>query len=91
MAVERSDGCKGHRIVKVRYCDHVEFRKYSLNGVAPVVREAVGWLIYEDDDHVILVFDRPGNTEANGKASGLCILKSDILELSEVGEGDRIV
>ncbi|MGC8912244.1 MAG: hypothetical protein ACP5K8_09240 [Nitrososphaeria archaeon] len=74
------------KIVKIKYYDHIEFRRYELNRVSPVLREAVGWLVHEDGEHVIIVFDRPENIVSNGKPSGLCILKSDIVELEEVSE-----
>ncbi|MGB9727412.1 MAG: hypothetical protein ACPLZF_03295 [Nitrososphaeria archaeon] len=32
------------KIVKIKYYDHIEFRRYELNRVSPVLREAVGWL-----------------------------------------------
>ena len=41
---------------------------------------------HEDGEHVIIVFDRPENIVSNGKPSGLCILKSDIVKLEEVSE-----
>jgi hypothetical protein len=77
------------KLVKIRYYDHVEFRKASLDKVSPVLREAVGWIVHEDPCAIILVFDRPYNVEGGefkGKPSGLCILKKDVVGVQEVAE-----
>ena len=51
----------------------------------PQIREAVGWLIYDCDLYIILAWDRdaepPTLQGGDPKASGLVLLKSDILEL----------
>jgi hypothetical protein len=47
--------------------------------VSPVLREAVGWIAYEDSGSIIVVFDRPCDISLDGKPSGLCILKRDIV------------
>jgi hypothetical protein len=55
----------------------------------PQVREAVGWLVYECDQYVTLTWDHdaepPTLHGGDSKASGLVLLKSDILELKRVG------
>jgi hypothetical protein len=56
--------------------------------VKPQIREAVGWLNYQCEDYIIISWDR--ETEAptlkggDAKASGLVLLKSDILELKKL-------
>ena len=75
----------GGKLVKIKYFDHVEFRNVSVEKVSPALREAVGWIVYEDRESIIVVFDRPCNT-INSKPSGLCILKNDVVEVQEVAE-----
>jgi len=73
------------KLVKIKYFDHVEFRNVSVEKVYPALREAVGWIVYEDSESIILVFDRPCDT-ISSKPSGLCILKSGIVGVEEVAE-----
>jgi hypothetical protein len=51
----------------------------------PQKREAVGWLIYDCDLYLILSWDRdaepPTLHGGDPKASGLVLLKADVLEL----------
>jgi hypothetical protein len=55
----------------------------------PQVREAVGWLVYECDQYVILTWDHdaepPTLRGGDPKASGLVLLKTDILALKKLG------
>jgi hypothetical protein len=73
--------------VYVRYLDHVVFNRSSALVMAPQTREAVGWLVYECSEYVILAFDRdagpPTLKGGDPKASGLVLLKSDVLELKK--------
>lgn len=74
-------------IVYVRYKDHVLFRDSEANTYKPFVREAVGWLDYEDQECIRLVWERfaePSQGDARERSTGLVILKSCILELREV-------
>lgn len=54
----------------------------------PQVREAVGWLVYEAPEYIILTWDRnagpPTLKGGDPKASGLVLLRSDILELKSL-------
>jgi hypothetical protein len=54
----------------------------------PQTREAVGWLVYDCDLYVILTWDRdaqpPTLKGGDPKASGLVLLKSDILEFQKL-------
>jgi hypothetical protein len=72
-------------VVYIKYLDHVLFKDVDpLRYARPFVREAVGWLDHEDGESVRLVWERfaepdPGG-KARQKATGLVILKSNILE-----------
>jgi hypothetical protein len=72
-------------VVYVRYLDHVLFRDADPQLYKPFIREAIGWLDYEDDSCIRLVWERYAeprlDEEARMKATGLTILKSAILEL----------
>jgi hypothetical protein len=54
----------------------------------PQIREAVGWLNHECADYIILSWDRdsepPTLHGGDPKASGLVLLKSDILEFKKL-------
>jgi hypothetical protein len=76
-------------LVSVRYLDHVLYHRASALTMKPQVREAVGWLVYECDLYVTLTWDQdaepPTLRGGDPKASGLVLLKSDILELKKLG------
>ncbi len=72
-------------LVLVRYSDHVLFRDLDPSLCRPWTRETVGWLDYEDADHVRIVWERfampdPPN-ESKPRATGLVILKKAIVEM----------
>jgi hypothetical protein len=74
--------------VYVRYNDHVLFRDSDASQYRPWTRECVGWLDYEDQDHVRIVWERfampdPPN-ESKPRATGLVILKKAIVEMRKV-------
>ena len=76
-------------MVYVQYRDHVLFRDSKASHYRPWTRECVGWLDYEDQDHVRIVWERfampdPPN-ESKPRATGLVILKKAILEMRKVG------
>jgi hypothetical protein len=77
------------KLVYVRYEDHVLFSRCSPLTMKPQMRETVGWLIYECEDYIILSWDRdaepPTLKGGDSKASGLVLLKTDILELKKLG------
>lgn len=53
----------------------------------PVLREAVGWIYAQNEEAVIILFDRSlrfGGIEKPDLASGLMILRSDIKEIEEI-------
>jgi hypothetical protein len=72
-------------IVRIRYKDHVLFKDIDPALYRPWIREAVGWLDYEDAEHIRLVWERfampdPPN-ESKPRATGLIILKKAIVEM----------
>ena len=75
-------------LVFVKYCDHVLFNRNSAFAMKPQVREAVGWLVYDCDQYITLTWDRdsepPTLRGGDPKASGLVLLKSDILEIKKI-------
>jgi hypothetical protein len=54
----------------------------------PQIREAIGWQVYDCELYVIISWDRdaqtPTLTGGDPKASGLVLLKNDILELHQL-------
>jgi len=76
------------KVVFVRYVDHVMYNRTSALTMRPQVREAVGWLVYEAENYIIISYDRdagpPTLHGGDPKASGLVLLKSDILRMAEL-------
>jgi hypothetical protein len=60
----------------------------------PQIREAIGWLIYECDNYITLCWDKDaGPPTLHGgdlKASGLVLLKSDIIALERLNVTAKI-
>lgn len=75
-------------LIFVRYVDHVLYHRTSALAIQPQIRQAVGWLIYECEQYVTLAWDHdaepPTLKGGDPKASGLVLLKSDILELKRL-------
>jgi len=78
------------KVVEVVYLDHALFSNSSPSTVAPLVKQAVGWLSSYNDEYITLVFnknyqERPYNKIANfEKADGIVILKNCIFSIKEV-------
>jgi hypothetical protein len=76
------------QVVFVRYVDHVLYNRTSAIAMKPQTRQAVGWLVYECELYVILSWDRdaepPTLRGGDSKASGLVLLKSDILDFQRL-------
>ena len=72
-------------LVFVRYRDHVLYHRSDPVSLRPQVRECVGWLVYDCAEYIIMSWDRdaepPTLKGGDPKASGLVVLRSDILEL----------
>jgi len=79
---------KTKELIFVRYLDHILYNRSSTVAMKPQKREAVCWLIYDCDLYLILAWDRdaepPTLHGGDPKASGLVLLKSDIIELREL-------
>lgn len=75
-------------LVFVRYLDHVVYNRAVALDIEPQIREAVGWLIYESAQFITIKYDRdfgsPTLKGGDAKASGLCLLKSSILEMKRL-------
>ena len=75
-------------LIFVRYVDHVIFNRTSAVTMKPQIREAVGWLVYECSDYLTLSWDRdaepPTLVGGDSKASGLVLLRADILEFKKL-------
>ena len=84
--VSNDSNLKG--LIFVRYIDHVLYNRTSAKVMQPQIREAVGWLVYECEQYVTLAWDHdaepPTLRGGDPKASGLVLLKSDILELKRL-------
>lgn len=75
-------------LVYVRYLDHVLYRNMAPPNPKPIIRETIGWLAYEDNEVVWIVWDRaaaPSRLEKLDPASSLVILKRCILEMRRLG------
>jgi len=76
------------QLVFVRYVDHVLYNRALAMVMKPQVRKAVGWLVYECEQYVTLTWDcddePPTLHGGDPKASGLVLLKTDILELKRL-------
>ena len=75
-------------IVYVRYKDHVLYNRVDPSLTKPQTREAIGWLVYECPSYLTLSWDReadpPTLKGGDPKASGLVLLKTDIVELKRL-------
>jgi hypothetical protein len=75
-------------LVLIRYRDHILFRNLDPSGLKPQLRETVGWLAKETPEAVLILWDRGlerlPHGRAENQASGLIILKGDIVELRGV-------
>ena len=81
------NGTEFKEVIFVRYLDHVLYNRASALVMKPQVRKAIGWLIYECEQYITLAWDsddeQPTLHGGDPKASGLVLLKSDILELKK--------
>ena len=75
-------------LVYVRYQDHVLFKDADASQYQPWIRECVGWLDYENDEYVRVVWERYAepNPPDNAKlrSTGLAILKKAIVEMRRI-------
>ena len=75
-------------IVYVRYQDHVLYNRVEPALMKPQTREAVGWLVFESADYITIAWERdagpPTLRGGDPNASGLVVLRTDILELKTI-------
>jgi hypothetical protein len=75
-------------LVYIKYLDHALYRDASPQAPRPIVRETIGWLLYEDEDVVWILWDRsvnPSKLEKLDPSSSLVIVKKCILEMRRIG------
>ncbi len=76
------------KLIYVRYRDHVLYNRSSALMMQPQIREAIGWLVYDCELYITLAWDRdaqpPTLHGGDPKASGLVLLKTDVLELQKL-------
>ena len=76
------------KVVHLVYRDHVMFTQSDPVLLKPAIRESIGWLVYECESYVIITWDRnaepPTLKGGDSKASGLVLLRSDILEMDTI-------
>jgi hypothetical protein len=79
--------------VFVRYRDHVMYNRSSAIVMQPQTRETIGWLVYEAEGYIIISWDRdadpPTLRGGDPKASGLVLLKSDIVSYKKLSPGQQ--
>lgn len=76
-------------LVHILYKDHLLFRNTDPNQLSPCLRECVGWLVRENDEAIYILWERPvkpmPHERSTPEASGLVILKSEIVERKTLG------
>ena len=87
VARERGD------VIYVMYKDHVLYHRAQPESLKPQVRECVGWLVYDCAEYIILSWVRdagpPTLKGGDPKASGLVVLRSNILEMKRVASAEQ--
>jgi len=72
-------------LVLIRYKDHVLFKDAEAAQYRPWTRETVGWLDYQDEEFVRIIWERfhqPNPPEnARLRSTGLSISRNDIVEI----------
>jgi len=73
----------------IRYRDHVLFRNTNPKLYHPSIRECVGWIVKENCEAIWVLWDRSvkplPHERTKSTESGLVILKSEILEMKNLG------
>ncbi len=76
-------------VVLVRYHDHILFRDQDPRQFSRTwIRETVGWLDYQDDECIRLVWERfkfLSSTSAEPRAVGVTIYRKAIVEMMKIG------
>jgi len=78
---------RGSAII-IRYKDHVLFKDSDASKYWPWIRETIGWLDYEDEESIRIVWERltePVPSEnSRTRCTGLAILKKAIIECRRI-------
>ena len=80
-------GGPADRLVKVRYKDHVLFRHVDVERLEVVRREAIGWIVDQDEERIVLVSDRvvgESPIESGPLSSGLVLLRALVESVEEI-------
>jgi hypothetical protein len=73
------------RIVKVVYYDHtILLNCVSLEDAEPAKRQCVGYLLYEDEEEMKLVFDLPLNSSSGMRV--MVLRKPDIISVEIISD-----
>jgi hypothetical protein len=76
------------QLVFIKYLDHVLYNRACAQLVQPQVRQAVGWLVSENNLCITIAWDSdaepPTLRGGDAKASGLVLLKSTVLSLQKL-------
>jgi len=86
----RQKGARTGDAILVRYFDCVLFKDVpSTTDYRPVVRETIGWLDYEDNDLIRLIWERYAESaiseQSRIKVTGLALRKCDVIEVVKIG------
>ena len=72
----------GNKIVRIEYIDHVIVSNYDPTKYKPIVREAIGRIVEETSDYIVLVWERSlmfqGKEEVMPE-SGMILVKKLVL------------
>jgi len=79
----KSKPIENGKIVYIKYLDHSMFNFANPNLQEPIIRETVGWLQHQNENFLVIVWDKTPNLD--NKNTGLTIVRSCILEIREVG------
>jgi hypothetical protein len=68
------------KIVKITYYDHaILLNCISLEDAEPIKRQCIGYLLYEDDEKIVVGFDFPQNSNSGVRV--IVLRKADIISV----------
>lgn len=75
-------------LARITYYDHALFRHMDSNLAHPMLRQCVGWVVYEDESDLKLVWDRwesvVAGQEEHADHCGLALRKVDVVEVKRL-------
>jgi len=75
-------------LIYVCYQDHVLFKDCDSSQFFPWIREAVGWLDYEDEKSIRIVWERYAESfdeeTVRMKSTGISLMKTAVMEIRKV-------